>query len=267
MVSKILKREFLYYGKSLLLFEGILLCMAILGRVLTSFEPNDTVMEMLQVSLILITFFGCFACIIMAFVMILTRFYKNLFTAEGYLMFTLPVTEAQHIFAKLIAAVLAMLSACVTAVAYFLILFSRDNMLQELWWELSYAFDIAFIEVGWHFYAYILEVILLVIIAMLSVFLFYYMCIALGQVLKIKNRILGAVLVYFAFNVAGQIVSPIFTDVFMNVYIENIDTWMTLHPIESIHVGLIAMIVWYALTAAVYFLVTHYIMRHKLNLE
>ncbi|MBE6763115.1 MAG: hypothetical protein E7553_01980 [Ruminococcaceae bacterium] len=267
MVRKLLKYECLYYAKSLLLFEGILLALAVLNRILSSVNTADENLEILHIVLSVIAMLGCAACFIMAFVMVLTRFYKNLFTAEGYLMFTLPVTEAQHIFAKLIAAVLAMISAGLTTVLYWLIVFSYDTMLEDFWRELCTVFDMAYIDIGVHLYFYIAEVLLLTLISFFVSVLFFYMCIAIGQILKIKNRVLGAVAAYFGITVIWDVISPYIIRFFGELFGVKLTNLMTTYPIQTMHGILLTAIGVEALAMALYFVVTHAIMKHKLNLE
>ena len=64
-----------------------------------------------------------FAMLVAVFVgdrgILIQRFYKNLLGDEGYLMFTLPVTVAQHIWSKVIVAVaICFLSGIVATAQY-----------------------------------------------------------------------------------------------------------------------------------------------------
>lgn len=62
---------------------------------------GKTVFGLVAGLLCLLTFFAMMAMMVAVMVITIQRFYKNLLGDEGYLMFTLPVTPAQHITAKL----------------------------------------------------------------------------------------------------------------------------------------------------------------------
>lgn len=270
MVIKLLKREFAYYAKTLLLFEGILLCVACLNRLLMVFSTENYLVDMAVAALMMIGILGSVACVVVAFVLIVIRFYKNLFTAEGYLMFTLPVTETQHLLAKLIAGTVAMLSAIVAAVLDWLIIFSYDDFFVEftsILSELDFLLDQWFIEAGGHVIAYAVEVIVLLLLALMSSILFYYMCIALGQATKIKNRILAAVGIYFLLNTMGQFLTPLLTELSIEFNDALLGEWIIDHPLEGLHIELLLGILVYGVLTVVYFAVIRYIMRRKLNLE
>lgn len=268
MVKKLLKHEFLYYVRSLFLFEGILLCIAVLNRVLLNIESDDILFEIVSTSLMALATLGCFACFILAFVMIVVRFYKNLFSAEGYLTFTLPVTETQHLFAKLIAAFVALLSAIIVAIGYWMIILADEELFSEINFAISQFFLSVSVVEGWHIILFAVEVVLVVVLALSSSILYYYTCIALGQATKIKNRILASVGIYFLFNIAWQIVSPFLIyflgEIFSN---EAFWEWTYIHPIATGHIGLLSFLLIEALCSAGMFLLIRYIMSHKLNLE
>ncbi len=268
MVRKLLKREFLYYAKSLFLFEGILLCIAVLNRLLLNIDSDNPLFVIVTSSLTMLAIFGCVACFIIAFVMIIVRFYKNLFSAEGYLMFTLPVTETQHLVAKLISAFVALLTAGITAIAYWLIILADQELFSEIAFELSLFFDYVSVEIGWHIILYIVEGILLVVLSLLSGILYYYTCIALGQATKIKNRILASVGIYFLLNIAGQFISPILVLVVGSVLsVPSVGIWIMNNPIATIHTFFIIVILLQFVISSAMFILIRAIMCHKLNLE
>ena len=75
--------------------------------------------------LCLLTFIAMMAMMTAAVVVTIQRFYKNLLGDEGYLMFTLPVTPAQHITAKLaVGTVWTLLSLALAVLAAAALIFS-----------------------------------------------------------------------------------------------------------------------------------------------
>jgi len=102
MVKKLLKHEFIYYIRTFILFIPIVLVLAAMTRVFWFFNDYDNIADDIaftsSVALLIVV---CAALLILSTVICIVRFYKNMFTSEGYLTFTLPITNAEHIFVKL----------------------------------------------------------------------------------------------------------------------------------------------------------------------
>lgn len=268
MVKKLLKQEYLYYARSLLLVEIILIGIACLNRFVQFFEMDHWSYDILFGSSTFMLVFGCIACGIIASILVIVRFYKNLFTSEGYLTFTLPVSESQHILVKLLSGVLAIVSTILTIGIVILIAMSGD-LLTEIYKAIQYL--IAQIESYklLHFWGYIIEIVILFIIGLTSSILFYYICIAIGQLSK-KNRIFLAIAVYFGFNALFEILSTILLTV-LSIFGESISNFI-LNFIEtytyaSIHTILIGANILNIVIGIVFFFITQTIIRKKLNLE
>lgn len=118
MLGKLIKHEFKATGRVMLPVLGVLLVLAVLANI--SFNFIDTVQTEIGegiFSLIIIAFIlFIMASGIIALVMMIQRFQKNLLGDEGYLMLTLPVTEHGLVWSKIIV-------SCVWFVVYGLIVF------------------------------------------------------------------------------------------------------------------------------------------------
>ena len=193
-----------------------------------------------------------------------------MYSAEGYLTFTLPVTNAQHIFVKLLVAMVCHTVCVLTVMAAGCIaLWGEDlikifkvlgNLIREIFSACGAA----------HSVIYIIEVILLIVLSAASNILLYYACITVGQTAK-KNRILLAIGAYFIYYVASQAVATVFTIVVtvvgMTTDLVRLLEWIGTHYVATIHIYLGGMVVLTAVMAAVFWLVTQTIMTKKLNLE
>ena len=269
MVKKLFKHEFIAYIRTLLPVYIVMVGVAALTRFVFFFEADTTAFGIIGVSSIIAFVIACLACLFMTFVQVITRFYKNLFTNEGYLSFTLPVTSAQHIWVKVITGV------CSVVLAFILILGSlciatAGEMTVEIFKVVVYLVKhIAPLFEG-HFWFYFAEVLLGVVVSLFVSILLYYTCIAIGQLTR-KNRALAAVGVYFGYYFLTQIISTIMIVVFsmisysdwFNKFMETVEknayAWM--------HVFILGSILLTALMGALYFFITHRIITKKLNLE
>ncbi|MBQ8338505.1 MAG: hypothetical protein IJY33_05105, partial [Oscillospiraceae bacterium] len=189
MVKKLFKYEFAAYLKTLIPFNIVLLSVALFTRLVQFFETDIAELSFiydiiitLSVMTYIATIVACFAAV---FVMAVIRFYKNLYTAEGYLSFTLPVTPAQHIFVKLTTAVALMGITLVTTIVSFAIATAGELGI-EILKAAGYLFKKLVELAGINVWFYALEIFVMLVISSCVSILFYYTCISIGQLFK-KN--------------------------------------------------------------------------------
>ena len=119
--------------------------------------------------------------------------------------------------------------------------------------------------IGW-----IIEFVVLIIIAPVYSMLLDYACITIGQTAK-KNRILMAVVTYFVYYVITQCIGTVFsimvTVLGITGALDGLGIWLVNNFAIAIHIFLCASIVVTAIISAVFWFVTQKIMTQKLNLE
>lgn len=277
MVKKLFKHEIAYYTRSMLPIYGILLAIAAVSRVIQFFEADNTLYNTLNVISILSYVVGIIAVFAMTMVFTITRYYRNLFTSEGYLSFTLPVTPTQHILTKLSTAVITHIASLVVVLISLCIITAGDVLI-EVCKAISYIYQlipdrlaVTFKETTaaeWQLNIplFILEFGLLVLVMYLYQMLLFYGCITVGQ-MSHKNRVLAAVGVYFGYYMATQAIGTAIVIVAQFLPWETFSDIFFAAPIGSVHVLAIAYILLNLLIATALFFVSRYIVRHKLNLE
>lgn len=268
MVKKLFKHELFALGRVLLLVQGILLVIALLTRALQFFEMDHFAYDIVLVFTIIFLVIGNVVNLIAPLIMGMVRYYKHLFTAEGYLSFTLPITPAQHILTKLSATLVFQVTA-VFASLLSVVIATAGEVLGEIWLAIDYLLNQLNTVAEGHVVVFAMELLALCVVVFLSELLLYYGCISIGQLFR-KNRVLAAVGVYFAYYVVMQILSTVFTVVMgiVGSNMEGTDYIPTAQEIiAAIHIGLCGLIVWTLIVSAVYFLISHTIIRKKLNLE
>ena len=277
MVKKLFCHEFKYYLRSMLPIYGILLAIAAMSRVAQIFETDNTVYNTVNIIAILTYAVAIIAVFTMTLVFTITRFYRNLFTSEGYLSFTLPITPTQHLLVKLTSAVtthiasfiVVLLSACVITAGDVLI--EVCKVIGYVFGQLPHVLANSLGEytaAQWqaNFWLFAVELVALIVAMYVYQMLLYYGCITVGQLFK-KNRVLGAVGVYFGYYMATQAIGTVL------VIVSQFLPWDTLaeiffaDPIPCIHGLAIGYILLSLLVATALYFVSHYIIRHKLNLE
>lgn len=265
MVKKLFKHEFAAYWRVLLPAWIALMGVSVLGRLIQLFEQDSTIYEIVSGSSVVFYVIAIVAAFAFPFVYAIIRFYRNLFTGEGYLTFTLPVTPTQHIWVKVLTAValqvLSLLVICLSAT-----IMTAGELLVEIWKAIVYLLDQAYLHMGGHLVWFIIEAVLLLLVLLVYEALFFDTCITIGQLFR-KNRVLAAVGVYFGFYVIEQVVGTCAIIVAAFINWDSLMLFVSENLYLCAHLGMWLLIVGTAVLGAVFYVVTHHIISKRLNLE
>lgn len=271
MLKKLFKHEWhsFYFVPTLafIIFAviSILLDVSIFTPVWDSENPFFLLFDIM---IIMVYYFGIIAIVLIPQIICVVRFYKNLFTDEGYLMFTLPVKTSDLLNAKLLVSFTwQLISYGAVFISLGTLGIALINRLSDSVQEFFRDFIEFFEELGdaivetlcvpsWTF---VLWLILIILVSNLLNILYYYTCICLGQLFN-KHKILGAIGVYFGLNIVTQFLSRLILLPIMMM--EDIDVTAGL----VITLGLLLLLVFTGICIGMYYLCSH-IMKHKLNLE
>ncbi len=269
MVKKLFKYEFIYYFRTLWYFLPVVPVFGIMVRIFRLFDPDSPFTELAVGGSGMLCYIGSMAVLITTGILGIIRFYTNMYSAEGYLSFTLPVTATQHILVKLVTLAVFEILALLSVLIGVCIAISGDLLL-EILYGIGVIGGIMSLIPTPHLVLYILEAILLTLIVAVSSPLLYYACISIGQTAK-KNRILLAVIVYFVYYMITQVITTVVM-LIVTVFgafgiMEGVVIWVARHPFTFAHIVLILSALISAALGLVYFLVTKYMMTKKLNLE
>lgn len=269
MVKKLFKHEYFAYARVMPIVYIILLTIAAAGRIIQFFE-NDSVAYTIVSMMSFMTYgVSVFAALAFGVVFGVIRFYKNLFSSEGYLSFTLPVSATQHILVKAVTAV------SVTLVTVMVVLLSgciitAGEMLTEIWNVLIYILRELEALAGIHVALIGCEYAILILLVLFADIMMYYIYIAIGQLFK-KNRILAAVGAYFVHYVLAQIASTVLSVIFSMLAMTDmwaeVGLWVSYHPYEAVHIALCGGILLYVVCVVAEFIVIRTIITKRLNLE
>lgn len=269
MVKKLYKHEIFALSRVLLIVYAILLAVSLMGRFIQFFENDTLSYQIISGSSFFVYGLAILACIAFTTIFGVVRFYKNLFTGEGYLSLTLPVSTTTHIWVKLLTAVLFDIFSAITVLLSVIIITSGE-VLKELFLAGKYIFNNLPDQLSANLPAYILEVLLLIIISCISKYLVFYTCISIGQLFR-KNRILAAVGAYFVYYIIGQVLSTIMMIVYTILSemgaLDPMYDFLDKYPYKSAHIVLISSIVFYLIGVLIFYMITQHIMRKRLNLE
>lgn len=205
---------------------------------------------------------------VMTIIMMIQRFYKNLLSDEGYLMFTLPARPWKHIVSKLLISMMWMAASAIAAIISIFIIAYDKAVFTNLPHELTAAFNQIYDVLGGSIYLLTIELILAIIVGTASSILIIYASIAIGHLFN-QHKILAALGAFLALNTITQILFAMLsiipgTDHFNNLHITS-NNLAALQPV--VHAVLWYGIAFAALLSAAYFAITNIILSKHLNLE
>ena len=278
MVKKLIKYDFMSYLRILLPVQLIVIGVALINRIIQFFEPpltktgygfevgTSAVYNSIFISSLVLYIISIVVCLLITVILSVVRFYQGMYSSEGYLNHTLPVTAAQHIWAKLLTSMLFYLGSLFAVFISFMIITAGDLNI-EIFKAGFYLLGKAFNSYGANIALYILEGVILLLLSVTAMYLKLYCCLSVGQLAK-KRKILLAFGVYFGIYVVKQIIATIFITIAAvnNELMERISEWISDNGIAFIHIMLCGGIIFYAVLSLVYFLINKYLMSKKLNL-
>ncbi len=263
MLGKLLKYEIKFTYKTFLaLFLSVLALSGInkLFMIIGTYE--NSLFSFLSVLMIFAYVIITLSSFIISLVIIIQRFYKNLFSNEGYLSFTLPVKPYMHIISKCITAIIWIILNVITIAASLCILFSGDNHITSFFQDIFKYFDFLKLYIGsTTVITFVIEFILIAIMSLIFQTLFIYLSISIGNLFN-KHKIFASFSAYIIIFILIQVVNSFILSFCLPGYSEQTAeiTFLTsnLFPI------VIASNIIFSL---IFFFLTNFILTRHLNLE
>lgn len=258
MVLKLVKHEIKYLGRYLLLIWAGLLLMVISQRILTEFLNSEilliSVMATMAVPLLIMALVSFY---LVTFVVVVLRFYQNMFTGEGYLTFTLPVKVWQIIFSKLVVGALFMfiplLVSALTVLSYI------KN--EEIWYRIiqlvqallnnDYIIPLLIPTVATMFFGLFVSI------------LDFYLAMSFGQLAN-RNKVIFSIIAYIGVYTVKQFLS---TCVMVTLLAVNEFDMLINTPKPMLETMTGIGLVFTIIVLIIEWLLVNYLCKHKLNLE
>ncbi|MDE7157625.1 MAG: hypothetical protein K2O02_06705 [Lachnospiraceae bacterium] len=278
MLGKLIKHEFKATGKSFTLLFGATLALTIFSKIGMHLPFDNFIWRIIVGVAAAACVFCIFAGFIVAFVIMIYRFYNNMLRDEGYLSHTLPVKTWQHLISKLVTDLVWLLASIAVSLLSLFIIYVMEHgssMLEGFNTFLEvvneYPRLIAYIA------GFCVLLILLFFIGMLEIFA----ALALGHMFS-KHRVFASVVFYFVLNYLLVTIGAIITNGLMLVFPKLSHNLRHMH-VQISDVGTFeeymevldgTMLQMFAVCAviqiiiiAICFIMTNYVMSKKLNLE
>ncbi len=261
MLGKLLKYELKSTARVFLPLYPVLLALALLNKLLFVVFESSEILFVPRILSSMLYGIMIVAILVITFIVMIQRFYKNLLGEEGYLMFTLPVKASCQILSKLIVAVIWFLgSAIITMLSIFILLPNYDfiKQLPEFFSKAKFYVESAGLNYG----LMILEAIALIFVSLIASILMIYCAIAIGHLAN-KHKVLTSLGAYLGIYTIIQAVNMISIQIISNNIFDQdfIPKASELNSLVLLSMG--TMIVF----SVGYFFVTKYILSKKLNLQ
>ncbi len=255
MLGKLIKYEWKATGRVLLPLYGIFLVTAILTNVFvsTNLTTITGIIALLFTAMSIV-------CIVMTLILLIQRFNTSLLQDEGYLMFTLPVSIPNLIFSKMIIALFwGIVGGLIGLLGGFFIVMSSDIVagIKELFSQIQPYLSM----LTWEHYTFAALLLVGSIVSYATFIMAIYASLSAGQLPMLsKYRRLAALGCFFVYYIIFINIASFIENTIFGATITTADPGNLLLPMSS------AIIV-EALFFTALFLLTHYILKNRLNLE
>ena len=208
---------------------------------------------------------------IMSMVLIFLRFYRNFFSDEGYLTFTLPVHRHTLLNSKIISGMLLYLATTVVIGAGLFItaaIANHEYFFSIDFWNDTKEFFVSGVKnMGAYFFIFILEALVLLVLSYGVFLMLLYTCVTFGSVIAKKGKVIASIGIFYG---ACNLLSLI-AFLSMILCIPNLDYWMrnltTKQCYPLVALMLLAIILLEALLCSLMYNLQHRMLKRKLNLS
>jgi hypothetical protein len=230
----------------------IMFIMAILSRISLTFASELSLGVWLVFAYIIVAIVVLCICAYIGFV----RFYKSLYTGEGYMTLSLPVSADQLIVSKLISGIIVMyLGIIVVALSTCIFFVGTDlsviqvlvDLVDELVNYMAFSYES---QTG-----YLIEMVIYAIVSIPLSYMLIYAVLSIAQLVTTKNRLAIAIVIFIVGAIIWNQINLYAWTPFLKSMTE-----------ISIHLYIwIRIVATLAVEVACYF-VTRYIIKNKVNL-
>ncbi len=271
MLGKLIKYEFRATARAYLPIYGLMALLTLSVLVAGGYMQDVSLVsgQGLWWRVLLVSVYGLtvFALLVLTLIVTVNRFYKNLLGNEGYLMFTLPVTTAQNIFAKLLPS-LVWIFVSTLAVAFSAILLFAQADLRAVLDEVLPAIGRAIQDMGLgNFLLLAGEVIILALLGAAATLLNIYLALAIGQLAN-EHKFLASFGAYLGLQSLEQFL-VLFLSFAGRTRLTDWGEWLieNLNSLSGVHTTLLLTILVSLLSCALLYIPTWLLLDKKLNLS
>ena len=268
MLGKLLKQDFRATARIMLPLYAAVPVLGLFTNLITRLCENQNGFLIRAIGALVSFVFSLslIAAVVTTVVLMILRFYRNLMTDEGYLMFTLPVSTTELIFSKLIVSIVWFLGTFAVDALGLLLSGTLGGYEDIVRFRFAFTFGAPYsmptitqAQAGW----LTVGVVVLVVLCGLALCLMTYAAMAIGQSFK-KNKGLMSVVFFFVLWIGTRLLLALIFGAFYGSATSAVNTMTVLQALWTVLgcacVGALAF-------CAGFFFLTHGMLRKHLNLQ
>ena len=272
MLRKLLKHEFRATGRIMLPLFLILLVTSVGANFSTRglLETDNKFLDVLGVLLVMAYAIAIVGVCVMSMVVMVQRFYKNLLHDEGYVMMTLPVSTHQHIWSKLIVSAVWFALTIVIVCLACLIMAADVTVIGEIVSGFRELFRHVTAYYALNGTAIAAEFLVMCFVGCCAMCLQFYASLAIGHSFP-NHKMAWSVCWFFIIQFAvqflgGTLIALLDESWFHHLLLGWTDGWQ-ISGMAAMHLSMFVMILGELVYGAVFYFLTTYFLKRRLNLE
>ena len=274
MLGKLLKHEFQATGRVMWVIYAAMGILSVFANISFRFDgmgnpEQNRVIGALMVLLVVLWVLSLVIGGVATIVLIVKRFHQNLLTDEGYLMFTLPGTVHHLVLAKIIVAAVWLMATFAAIALCCLIAMFRSEFLLDFSEAIGEIFQYMTAYYALNGMAVVIELLIMVFIFCAESVLQFYSAMSIGYGFT-SHKALWSVVFYFIQSTVLQVVGTVLLSLIMNVAEERfLDLWQAfdLSAVKTWHMSMLGACVIELMLAAVFYFLTTWNLKNRLNLS
>ena len=271
MLGKMIKHELKETGKILIPLNLIVLGIMLLNAVFLGLDLfQKGYLKMIPTFSLMLYVLGLFALFVLTAVYLTMRFYKTMYSNQGYLTHTLPLSTTAILNTKILTAVLWLVIAFAATIGS--ILFMVKIAMGSSWDPNTFPLLKESIsrDLGIGFGTFLSILIVMIICFIFSMTLMVFASLSVGQLFH-QNKIPASIGAYIIFYMIQQIISVIFLVILAVANastIGELQTGTLNLPMDSFFQTIFAFLIVQCVALSIaYYIISLYISNRKLNLE
>lgn len=272
MLGKLMKYEFKLTARTLLPLYAALAALTLLMKLSSDNGDPSPLLDSTLGGIIMVAIYFAYGAMftavsVITVVLLIQRFYKNLLRDEGYLMHTLPVSSGKLIFSKLICTTMWVIISVIAACLSIMVITLDWVDWQNLFADLGEAITELNRHLGVHWILYALELLAMLLLALGSNILQVYAAMTLGHSFN-GRKIFWSVAVYIGISTVVVFVTSLLGSWgWLNQIIHEL-LWNSIgNQLINTHIIMLLIIGLNLAKGLLFFCLTNWLMKHRLNLE
>jgi len=262
MLKKLMKYEFMAMGRVFLPLYGALLILSVVNMIFGVLKLSTPTVIGILISVLLII-----GIPVVTLILIIQRFWSNLLSSEGYLMMTLPVRTSKIILSKVFVAFIWSAASAIVVIASILIMAVSGINLSDAVEQIRGLLVVVPLSSSQLVILFI-EFLIALTLSTISSIMALYACMSFSMVAN-KYRWLVAIGAYIALMTALQTIAAIFIAIGAAVGLSDgfQQFLLSFTLFGTIQMSVLIYFIVEAALCTLYFCITRYMLKNKLNLQ